>query len=58
MLETEAQNKELATKKLNDVAHSIHSLGHPLTIGGKTKRQVSVSHTSDTIAFIPKRKAV
>lgn len=56
VLETEAKNKEEAKLKLNKVAHGIHSLGHPLTTGGKKKRTVAVSHNSTDITFIPKRK--
>jgi len=33
-------------EELQEVAHAIHSLGHPLTIGGKGRRKVTVTHTS------------
>jgi hypothetical protein len=46
VLETEAQNREEATMYLNEVAYSIHSLGHPLTTGGKENRVVTQSHKS------------
>jgi len=41
-------NKE---NEINQVAHAIHSLNHPLTIGGRYKRKVTVSklHSSDVI---------
>ncbi|MFW6272792.1 MAG: hypothetical protein ACOC2U_03330 [bacterium] len=33
-------------KDLQAVAHAIHSMGHPLTTGGASKRSVHVSHIS------------
>jgi len=56
VLETKAQNKDEAKTFLNEVAHSVHSLGHPLTIGGKANRVVTVDHKSTPITFIPKHK--
>ena len=56
VLETEAQNRDEAQGYLNDVAHSYHSLGHPLTIGGKGNRVVTVSHKSTGTTFVKKGK--
>ena len=53
-LMTKAQNKEEAELNLNHVAHSIHSLNHPLVIGGKGRRIVAMSHNSSNIKFVPK----
>jgi len=54
-LETKAQNHSEAETYINEVAHSIHSLGHPLTTGGKNNRVVAVNHKSTRIKHIPKR---
>ena len=56
ILETEAQNRNEAQGFLNDVAHSIHSLGHPLTTGGNGNRVVSMSHKSTGVTFVKKGK--
>ncbi|GAG12024.1 unnamed protein product [marine sediment metagenome] len=55
ILECRSQNQADATKTLNAVAHGLHSLGHPLTTGGKEKRVVSVDHKSRPIKHIPQR---
>ena len=55
VLECKANNHAEATQNLNAVAHGIHSLGHPLTLGGKEHRTVSVSHKSKKITHIPKK---
>lgn len=52
-LECKANNRDEATEKLNQVAHGIHSMGHPLTIGGKDKRKVSISHKSEKVTHVP-----
>lgn len=36
-------------KEIQEVAHAIHSLNHPLIIGGNKKRKVHMTHKSTDV---------